>query len=683
MDAYLEPPARIDIIDDSLMMNDVDDHIEMFELKFPPNETTSIEVVPYDKDILKDYYIGDSTRRPNSYFYDEEMKEESSYQMQKETTPRPDHHKDPLPTYKTYTDHYPSTTMKPEMSTTTTTSPTTPAYFPSTTEPSHNNNNMKRKATVQTFFQQGSKQAKPTALWVKPTTPSIKFSTTSETPVKRKDSVPKSSVYQQLGPLKINVTNPSEKSWEKLVTIKPELDWNNNVGVTPESLSTTQMPAEMVETTTTSQKPVIFATSPATVIMPEDDSMINQMTPADFSLVTEEPNKPIKFPKRPTMKPLSGFFKNSLKTRGSFNSGIKWGKPDKDDPIKMSIKRNFNKNKYSTGRRKSIIKGNFRRRTTLAPDRADDDINNVIMDEDITKPTLPTKKPIWTATKQPPPQGITTPGWHMHKNADTKMMKKKHRSEDIVLDEDSDIEESSPVPVVRKKFVNRQLKPQIPQKMSRKLPDLKLSRMSQEQKILNSLPELIKFTAEDAIESVDNRRVNSNNILSVANFENQDHKSGRGMKLSRRNDPPRVPPMMSQKYRNRPMRKYSPQKGSRRIDETQESGWTRERAVPRSRIIDGIQEGTGSSITSYKITPNLKSGGLMISPVRRVDHHDHVLHHRDHHVKKTQYQGPMKTPRLESDLWKLISPSGREFHFRSLQQIVELNQNMFSQQRDH
>ena len=51
---------------------------------------------------------------------------------------------------------------------------------------------------------------------------------------------------------------------------------------------------------------------------------------------------------------------------------------------------------------------------------------------------------------------------------------------------------------------------------------------------------------------------------------------------------------------------------------------------------------------SYKITPNIQKGGYKISPVKRID-----------------------------GSWLLRSPDGTEFHFKSLQQIYELNQNNF------
>ena len=178
---YFDTPTNDDF---DTPIDKIDDHIEVFELTFPQNETSSIEVemVPYEdpgNEILKDFYVGDSTRRPNSYFYnelqDEEMDASVNYQH-KETTPIPDF-KDPLPTYKTYTDHYPSSTISPPSSSTSPTTSTTITYFPSseaTRRPSF--------TTFAPYFQHSPVKSRPTSSTIiLGTTPSIRFSTPQTT----------------------------------------------------------------------------------------------------------------------------------------------------------------------------------------------------------------------------------------------------------------------------------------------------------------------------------------------------------------------------------------------------------------------------------------------------------------------------------------------------------------------
>ena len=706
-------------------MDKMDDHIEVFELTFPPNETSDIEVEmvrKYDNKILKDFYVGDSTRRPNSYFYNElqdgEMKESVTH-LQTETTPGPAH-KDPLPTYKTYTDHYPSSTPAPLSSTssprtttatTTTTTAATTTYFPSS-EPS-------RRPPFTTFppyFQQGGGSADTVRLGSLATTPALKFTTASYDPHtyggaaeepqqmdRRQDTAgPVSSVYQQLGPA-INVTSPSEKSWERVVTLKPELDRSP---APAGALSTTQRPAPVtvfsdapeLGSSTTTRTPNIFVTSP-TAWAVEDDLMLNTkktVTQPDFSIMTEdvkETSNRRKSSIRTTMKP--GFFDKPSKTKFSYNSGIKWGAPGKDaalDPIKLSIKRNQNFNKSSGKRRRNPLrnKNKFRRKSTLppfqniiekevtneAPDDDGDDMTKsghrpklpalqftttAAPSADTTKPAkfdisktlskilerspvITTIKPrqfvtnnVWTATKRPPPEGITTPGWHFHQNADLRTKRKLQRSEDgdtkrpaedagdKLARAESKIDQlrmKLKGPMAKsKKFVNRKLRPQLSRRVS------------------SSRPKMIRFTAEDAMEP-------QRAAVTPAD-------SSSFMSIARPRPRARAPHRLS---RQREI--LIPEKAARRVD------------------LDHSAEGGGGS-PSYQITPNLRSGGYKISP---------VLSHPQHRQQQQQQQGAGRRfrPYQAQDrrsaapgTWLLRSPAGKEFRFKSLHQIYDLNQNNF------
>lgn len=741
---YYDTPGHNDVGNDNYdtPMDKIDDHIEVFELTFPPNETSSIEVemVPYDNDILKDYYIGDSTRRPNSYFYNEgEMKESSTINhLLKETTPTPNH-KDPLPTYKTYTDHYPSTTEVPVSSSSTT--PTTTestTYFPST-EPTRRQQTF---TTFQPYFQQGSKQVTPTSSTVRlGTTPSIRFSTTTYDPhsfakntmEKKVDKMtePKvvSKVYQQFGAQPaINITSPSEKSWERVVTLKPELDRRQDVAMvtTPMSISTTQNPAPelpdnvpIIDMTSTTKTPSIFVTSPSS--WGADDAMMkHKKKKTEFTIVTTQAPDVTenivtttrrKYPTRSTMKP--GFFDTTSKTKFSYNTGIKWGTPNKDeDPIKLSIRRNFN-DKGHGKRRRNPFKNKLRRKTTLKPfeNIIDKDAGNEILDDiqdninkSPYKPKMPalqfttTRSPItvsstkpakfdmsktlnkiierssamttsrprqfvtnnvWTATKQPPPEAITTPGWHFHKNAEVR--KKMHRSNDVTKHEDIPEETAMSRTVEKKvllekepetttkKFVNRRLKPQFPRK------DLMKPKHHIQRKMFEGpkQPKMLKFTAEDAIPNDvddDGAGADSSSFMSITPFRQ------------------RLRSKQRQLSRHREI--VLPEKAARRMD------------------LEPVQ-GQSSSSPSYKITPNLKSGGYKISPVvksppRQMKSKKPMMRRIDSPSAKPIRpssrrfrQHPNQKPAKKDGSWLLVSPHGREFQFRSLQQIYDLNQNNF------
>ena len=242
-------------------------------------------------------------------------------------------------------------------------------------------------------------------------------------------------------------------------------------------------------------------------------------------------------------------------------------------------------------------------------------------------------------------------GWHFHKNADTntKNMKKMQRSDDISVKygnkkkqvQDRNGQESK-LSIKVKKFKNRKLRPQ-----------------GSPNKKKEPRPKMIKFTAEDAIEKeVDG--ADSSNRMSITPFYQQRYRSGpQYPHQSRHQDP-----------LSRHKDIFIPEKSARRIDQ------------------DSVKS---AGVPSYKITPNLKSGGYKISPVvkklpqklrkpqkkkpRRLDKSPQRRHPSSKSFRQTPYQSQNHVNQKGS--WLLKSPNGIEFRFKSLQQIFDLNQNNF------
>ena len=721
---YYDPPAGVS---PGPVIDKIDDHIEVFELTFGSNDTTATKDFEFshppvdNNDILKDYYIGDSTRRPNSYFYDElsdgEMKESVTVtQMTKRpTTPSPEP-EPPLPTYKAYTDQYQTaettpTTPAPTTTSTTSTTTTSTTYFPSTE--STRRFSSAPLTTFQPYFQQGA--STPLSTVRLGTTPAIRLSsTTTYDPVTfgqdqthrdgqtDRDQSTKSfsKVYQQIGnPASINVTHPDDKSWERLVTLKPELNRKEEILLedgAPVSISTTQAPPLPSDPTTTTAMPV-FVTSPAWT---RDELKINRKPQMDNSepetggLTTKR-----NFTTRTKVKPLPGYLETPTKTKAySFNSGIQWGRPQKNgvDPIKMSIKRNYKK-KFQGGKRRNGATNRpnwLKRKTTRAPlrvtsstsDDDDDEEENLTGTPPTMKPTMKPKLPSvkftttsvvakksakpkkfnisktlnkiiensatlttlkprqfvtnnkqWTGTKKPPPRGITTPGWHFHSNADLRNRRKLARSQDGPEDSAA---------ATSKMTHNKVKMPSLSKdKIFNKIDKLKQKRTEMTSRSLrapyNSRTRMLKFTADDAMESGDEeaRTADSRSYMSIAPYNYK-----------------------SQISRQREI--LLPEKSARRMDNN--PGNRRKDAAP----------------ASYKITPNLRNGGYQISPIRRnfpggaprrpyQDGRKAVRSYNNHS------QGHQQRNFNKDHTWLLKSPDGIEFHFQSLKQIYDLNQNNF------
>ena len=137
---------------------------------------------------------------------------------------------------------------------------------------------------------------------------------------------------------------------------------------------------------------------------------------------------------------------------------------------------------------------------------------------------------------------------------------------------------------------------------------------------------MLRFTADDAIEQTsEEATADSRNHMSIAPYNN----------------------FKSQISRQREI--LLPEKSARRMD-----------------------GGKRRTEASYKITPNLRDGGYKISPIRRT-----------FQAPRRPYQDARKAVRSYNNQghqhrnWLLRSPDGIEFHFQSLKQIYDLNQNNF------
>ena len=349
---YFETPSPTDKID----TEDMQDHIEVYELTFGPEDEQQLE--DEDPDLLEKFYAGERaatvqpSRRPNSYFYDEvsqqllpeltgEVTVESVTAPRTATTPVP-LHEEPLPTYKAYVA---SSTVKEILgkSTTTPTPPTTTTstYFPSTPQPT--------LVTFQPYFQQGPtvSTAKLNPFTATTARPSVTVTTMSLAGEDSQQPVQyQTRIFQQLGnKVQVNISNPSEKSWEAVVTRKPELNRSPSPTPTSPSLSTTQLPA----TTPALQNKVFVTAKPDWSIRPT-----KQLTTPTTTTTTSR-SKPKQFDKKDF----------------SYNTGIQWGKA-KQNLFKTKLKtRNWqrrkanNKKRVAAGLKPGKISGRVTRKPLL------------------------------------------------------------------------------------------------------------------------------------------------------------------------------------------------------------------------------------------------------------------------------------------------------------------------------
>merc|ERR550539_1439415 len=134
---------------------------------------------------------------------------------------------------------------------------------------------------------------------------------------------------------------------------------------------------------------------------------------------------------------------------------------------------------------------------------------------------LVTNNSQWSATKKPPPRGITTPGWHFHSNADLRNRRKLARSQDGAEDSAA---------ATSKMTHNKVKMPSLSKdKIFNKIDKLKQKRTGMASRSLrapyNSRVRMLKFTADDVMESQDEEATtaDSRSYMSIApyNYKSQ------------------------------------------------------------------------------------------------------------------------------------------------------------------
>ena len=478
-----------------------------------------------------------------------------------------------------------------------------------------------------------------------------------------------SKIFQQIGnQVSVNITTPSEKSWEKVVTMTPSLrrDEDTFQDSAPISISTTQQPSlNYISTPTWSRKD-------------------EETTAASWQAKQEQESKPTKksFSLIPKVTPLNGFLstpnhRTTPKTNLLMNSGIQWGsfKPKTN----LSSKRNWQKRKPYTKKRNTVtLKPKWaKRRTTLAPSKdifpgdsfkttrnpalksspqtffknkirstysprkqvttttatkaPNLDIGKALDKIISTSTFISTAKPrsyvssnnnIWTATKKPPPPKVTTPGWHIHTNADmtTPNIERSDNSPTEHTPTKTSYKNNLSTMFPKKISISKKARNNIFQKIKQLAPRIKASRKTEGKSYSKPNVKIYKFTAEEAVEKAPARS-------SKLSFESQKLESDTRTADSRSHIT---------------VTKYNPENTRTEVNRfpSQVSDWV---PVKSSRRSDD------ESLPSYKITPDIVKGGYKISPVKRT----------------------------EPGTWLLRSPDGTEFHFKSLKQIYDLNQNNF------
>ena len=609
-----------------------DDYVEVYEVSLDQVQDKSDD----DQTILKDFLQGQAqpSRRPNSYFYDEPMPEEKADVMESNfiddyiTTPSPTLSDSPLPTYKSYTGG-PTTPAFPELDATLkpTTSPNfyeTPSWkrqdeqdllesleqtgqdvkaimttdgpklftishvtgapiYQSSTRPSRTTsrqqqtktakrkrNNFGGTGTAHTYQQLGNQDQ-------------ISVNLVYETTTTAKPTIiPSSSIFQQIGnQVNVNISTPSDRAWLEVVTANPSLlRGTSPPSPTPQiSLSTTLQPASYYETPSWNRQDKHLPQIEEVFPVPQVTVSPKGEIPALKGYLSSPTPSPSSY--SPTT-PASSF---------SLNTGIQWGtssKTNKRKDIISTLKSNRPNWRKQRQKQKSKLPAKqlglnlTKELSALIPST-----------KPTTRPRTTPPSPVsWTATARPPPGAVTSPGWHIHSNAN--IGSASPTVADSRADSFSTNQPTEASVSVRGQFTT----PRPNNTRGRRKPNIhqKLKSLYKAQKtggnykrIKSKKPRVFKFTSNDAISKAA-RRVEDISIQAP------DTKTAGSM--------PRVSVA-------------KPVQGSRRLD-------------------------SGSSL-----------------------------------LLKHKVPQPREKPLKKKGGWLLLGPKGASFHFDTLQQVLDLNQNYF------
>ena len=335
--------------------------------------------------------------------------------------------------------------------------------------------------------------------------------------------LPSSSIYQQIdGQVNVNISTPSDKAWLEVVTANPSLMQNPSPTPSPQSeISTTLKPAsswnrpdsleEQFEIEEVWREPQVTVT-PRGAIPTMKGFMASQgqtkktsqpLVLGQRTSATTSTSRPTTYTSAPTRRPTpTPFYPSTPANSFSVNTGIKWGPPGKKSNSRKDILSTLKANRKNWGKRRQNLKlpkaSQGLKSKDLNLDRA---LDKLVPATNRPRTTSPSPA-AWSATARPPPESITTPGWHIHSNANLPTQNTSPAPADSRLDSFST---NQPTETTYVQISTQRPRPIKTRKKSKFHPKLKGRYKSKRKEDIYRRvhPHVHQFTSDDAISKSD------------------------------------------------------------------------------------------------------------------------------------------------------------------------------------
>ena len=336
--------------------------------------------------------------------------------------------------------------------------------------------------------------------------------------------LPSSSIYQQIdGQVNVNISTPSDKAWLEVVTANPSLMQNPSPTPSPQlQISTTQKPSsswkrqdsleEQFEIEEVWREPQVTVT-PRGAIPTMKGFMASQgktKSPTSQPLVLGKRTYPTtsrpttRYTSAPTRRPTpTPYYPSTPASSFSVNTGIKWGPPGKKINSRKDILSTLKANRKNWGKRRQNPKSSKASQRPKSKEVNLDQALEKLVPQTTSRPRTTSPSPAaWSATARPPPETITTPGWHIHSNANLPTQNTSPASADSRLDSFST---NQPTDATYVQISTQRPRPLKTRKKSKFHPKLKGRYKSKrkEDRYRRVHPHVHQFTSDDAISKSD------------------------------------------------------------------------------------------------------------------------------------------------------------------------------------
>ena len=335
--------------------------------------------------------------------------------------------------------------------------------------------------------------------------------------------LPSSSIYQQIdGQVNVNISTPSDKAWLEVVTANPSLMRDPSPTPSPQSeISTTLKPSStwkrqdslddqfeieevwrepQVTVTPRGAIPTMkgFMASPGQTKSPTIQPLVlgKRTSTTTLSPTTRYTSAPTR---RTTV---TSDFVSTPANSFSINTGIKWGPPGKMVNSRKDILSTLKANRKNWGKRRKSPKGKASQRGRPKDVNIDEALDKLVPETTISPRATSPSPAAWSATARPPPETITTPGWHIHSNANLPTQNTSPAPADSRLDSFST---NQPTDSTYVQISTQRPRPIKTRKKSKFHPKLKGRYKSKRKEDIYRRvhPHVQKFTSDDAISKSD------------------------------------------------------------------------------------------------------------------------------------------------------------------------------------